>query len=330
MKEKAKNLFSFFLRFGLSFILLGWLFTKIDFKHMWEAVKDADLNYIILGFGVFVLTNFIIFWRWVIIIKALDLPAHPFNAMRWFFVALFFNLFLPTSVGGDVVRGIGLGKEVNSKGKVFASIVLDRLAGFTGIVFIASAAFWGGRNIVQDSSIMSSIFIMAGVSITIFIVLFSRRVFKWATHVFSGWPPVKNALVNVHHDLLLMKGKQKEAFYSILLSALAQFVLAFEFYLVAKAMHQDIHLIYFVIFSPLVCVATSLPSIGGLGVREVGWVYLLSKVGVPEGVALGLSLLNFGFMVLVGLMGGLFYVLTLSSRRVQHHKKSAPLRPRRA
>ncbi|MBI4310075.1 MAG: hypothetical protein HY591_07080, partial [Candidatus Omnitrophica bacterium] len=70
---------------------------------------------------------------------------------------------------------------------------------------------------------------------------------------------------------------------------------------------------------------TSLPSIGGLGVREFGWVYLLSKVGVPQGVALGLSLINFVFMVLVGLLGGLFYVLTLSLGRVQHHQPSAAL-----
>ena len=39
---------------------------------------------------------------------------------------------------------------------------------------------------------------------------------------------------------------------------------------------------YFIIFSPIVCVVSSLPSIGGLGFREIGWVYLLPLVSRSE------------------------------------------------
>ena len=99
-------------------------------------------------------------------------------------------------------------------------------------------------------------------------------------------------------------GRWRSGLFTVVLSCAAQIVFAFEFYLAAKGMHQHIHFVYFIIFSPLVCVATSLPSIGGLGVREVSWVYFLAKIGVHEGVAVGLSLLNFFFMVLVGLIGG--------------------------
>jgi glycosyltransferase 2 family protein len=326
MTQGLKNVFSFLMRFGLSAVLLVWLFTRIDFKHMWEAVRGADMNYMLAAGLVYFGINFIIMWRWMILMRSLDLNFSKFTAMRWFFIGLFSNLFLPSSVGGDVIKGMGLAKVTGHKPKVFASIVLDRLIGFTGIVLVASVAFLTGRKILQDTSIVLSISIMAGVSLLIVTVLFSHRIFSWTTRVFQRWPRFKNGLMALHYDVVLMKGKQKEVVMTIALSIVAQIILAFEFYLTAKGMHQDIALIYFIIFSPLVCVVTALPSIGGLGVREVGWVYFLSKVGVSQGVALGLSLINFAFMVAVGLLGGVLYVTTLSSGRVQYHQASAQLK----
>ncbi len=308
------------MRFGLSGALLWWLFSRIDFKHTWEAVKGSDINYMMTAGVIFFAINFIILWRWRILMKALGLKTKRFSAMRWFFTGIFCNLFLPSSIGGDVVKGLGLAKEVGHKPKVFASIVLDRLVGFAGIVLVASIAFLFGHKIVQDMSVLLSIAVMAMVSVGFVAVLFSHRIFSRVCKAFAVWPKVKDSLMNLHYDIVLLKGKQKQAWETVGISILAQLILAVEFYLTAKGMHQDISLVYFIIFSPIVCVVTSLPSIGGLGVREIGWVYLLSKVGVHEGVALGLSLINFGFMIIVGLLGGLLYVTTLPSGRLQPHQ----------
>ena len=322
MREQIKNAFSFLLRFGLSAALLVWLFTKIDFKHMWEAVKGSDWRYMTVAGIVFFAINFLILWRWRILMKAVGLKANRWTSTRWFFIGLFCNLFLPSSVGGDVIKGIGLANETGNKPKVFASIVLDRLIGFSGIVILASVAFFFGRAVVQDHAVIIAILSMTFISIALGLILFSHRIFSFTCRAFSSWPKMKQSLMNMHEDIVLLKGKQKQAWETIGISILAQLILAFEFCLTAKGMHQDIGLVYFIIFSPIVCVVTSLPSIGGLGVREIGWVYLLQKVGVHQGVALGLSLINFGFMVLTGLFGGLLYVSTLSARRVQHHSSS--------
>ncbi len=320
MKERSKAVFSFLARFGLSVALLGWILSRVDLAKTWEALKGADLLLMGAALLVFFATNAIIFWRWRVFIRALGLTCGTFNAARWFLIGLFCNLFLPTSVGGDVVKGMGLAKATGQSPKVFASIVLDRLAGFTGIVITACVTFAFGRAVVQDTSVLVSIAVMTAVSMLLVTVLFSRRIFYWVGAAFAFWPGLRKGLMELHDDIVLMRGKQVQGLLTVGLSIIAQLVLAFEFYLTARAMHQDIDLVYFVIFSPLVCVATSLPSIGGLGVREVGWVYLLSKVGVHQGVAVGLSLLNFFFMVLIGLLGGLFYVVTLSGGRLQHRQ----------
>ena len=70
MRQQFKNLVSILLRFGLSGALLMWLFSKIDFRHMWEAVRGSDWRYMLLAGSVFLGINFLILWRWRILMKA--------------------------------------------------------------------------------------------------------------------------------------------------------------------------------------------------------------------------------------------------------------------
>ena len=245
MKERFKGALSLLLRFGLSIGLLAWLFTRIDFVRMWEAVKGADWR-CITGAGLVSFSiNLLILWRWRILMKAVGLKAKRMTSVRWFFIGLFSNLFLPSSVGGDVVKGLGLAKETGNRPKVFASIVLDRLTGFAGIVVLASAAFFFGRSIVQDKSVVIAIVAMAGISLSLSVVLFSHRIFSFACRAFSFWPKLKHALMNMHNDILLLRGKQKQGWESLGISILAQLALAVQFYLLALGLHQDIRLVYF-------------------------------------------------------------------------------------
>ena len=323
MKQKLKN----FWPYLISAILLVVLFSRIDFKDTWEAVKTANMTYLLAAMLIQFVSSILILWRWIILMKALGLKFKRFNSARWFFIGQFLNLILPSSVGGDVFKGLGLSKETGHRPKVFASIVLDRMIGFVAIVMIAAVSFFFGRKIVNNQVIALSIICMVGGLMTIAIVLFSHRIFSQVTKIFGAWPKVKDGLMKLHYDLVLMKGKLKEVVWAMLLSILAQIIFASEFYFIAKAMHQKIGLVYFIIFSPLVCVVSSLPSIGGLGVREVGWVSLLSILSVPQGIAMGLSLISFALLFIVGIFGGLFYVATLSAGRVQHHQADAQFKP---
>jgi len=250
--------------------------------------------------------------------KALGLKAGRLSSTRWFFLGLFCNLAPISSVGSDVIKGLGLAEEIGGhKPKVFASIVLDRLSGFAGIVILAVVAFIFGHGIITNKLVVMAIVAMSIVSGAIVVVLFSHRIFSFACRAFTAWPKIKENLMRFHYDIVLLKGKQKQGWEAIIISIVAQIVLAFEFYLSAKGLHQNIDLKYFIIFSPIVCIVTSLPSLGGAGFREIGWVPLLYLVGVSNPMALDISLITSAFTVINGLLGGLFYVTTLSFGRIQ-------------
>ncbi len=313
-EPKKNNLFSLFVRVGLSVGLLWFIFSKIDLKKTFEVIKSADVQYLVLAFVAFVVINLLILWRWITFIRALDLPTPVMKITRFYFAGLFGNLFLPSSVGGDIIKIAGLCKNNDQKAKVVASVVLDRMSGFAAIIIVGTIAFIFGHHLINDDSLVVPIISLAIFSAGVGVFLFNEKVYAFGMSIFNLFPKIKEACMKMHYDVALLKKRPLKGYQAILISCLCQLTLAYTFYLTAVALHQDVKLVYFFIFVPLICVATALPSIGGLGVREAGAAYLFAKAGVATEVSVSISLINFLFMVLIGLFGGLFYISTPSKK----------------
>ncbi|VAX37640.1 hypothetical protein MNBD_UNCLBAC01-1647 [hydrothermal vent metagenome] len=318
MKDKIKKNLSMFLRFGLSGGLLWFIFSKIDMAHTIDVLKSADLTYIIAAGGVFSCIIGLLLYRWFIFIKALDLVVPAKDVVKGYFIGLFGNLFLPSAIGGDFLKVYMLCKNSQQKPRVVASAILDRLSGFASIVIVAVCSFTFGYRFIEDTSLLIPIVLMGVGSVGIVTFLFNEKIFSFGSQLFNKIPKFKKSLMNMHYDIRLMHAHHKEGMMAVGLSCLSQVILASSYYLVAKGLHQEIDLIYFLIFVPIICVASSFPSIGGLGVREAGSAYLFAKIGVDSGIAVSLTLINFFFVFMVGLIGGAINVPTLFNRRIQH------------
>jgi len=323
IKKNAKDIFSFLFRIALSLIILSLVFSKIDMDRTKAILASANIGLIMCSFSVFFFVNVAMLFRWFVFIRALNISVSICAVVRNFFLGLFGNLFLPSSVGGDILKTFGLCKESANKTRVVASVLLDRLSGFAAIVIVSICSFAFGYRYIGDTSLLVPISLIAVGSLFVVLVLFNKRIYSFFCKVFNRFPNFKKSLMNLHYDITLLKDRKRQGLEAIGLSCLSQLVFAFAWYLIARALHQDINLIYFLIFVPLTCVASSLPSIGGLGVREAGAVYLFGKVGVAQGVAVSISLITYFFMVLIGVIGGLFYVSTLSSGRIQYYTPDA-------
>ncbi len=323
MTEKTKDLFSFFGRFALSALLLAWLSRQVNWKDITDAVKQADIGLLWAAFFVTVLIQFVVLIRWMVFMRALQLEAPLGRVCRYFFIGLFCNLFLPSTIGGDVVKAIGLSRRVGQKPKVFASVLLDRLSGFAGLVIVALVAYLIGSQLIDAPSVIVPISVLTLLSLAIGGVLFSDRIYALACRVFIKVPKIHKALMDVHADVMLMKGLKRTGFGCIALSCLVQVLGAYLYYLIGMALQIKASFLHYLVFAPIVSAVSFLPSIGGLGVREIGWVYCLDKIGVDKGLAAGLSLISFFFIIVCGLIGGIVYVSTFSSRRIQHSQADA-------
>lgn len=135
--EKTKNILSFLARIGFSIFLLIYLFQKIDLVKTKEVLMSSNLLYILYAGGLFLIINALLLLRWFVFIKAMELQVSALSVVRYFFIGLFGNLFLPSSMGGDLMRILGLCRASQQKTRVVASVLLDRLSGFVSIVLVA-------------------------------------------------------------------------------------------------------------------------------------------------------------------------------------------------
>ncbi len=317
MNEQVKNALSFFGRLALSSVLLVWLFHYIDWKDIITAVKMADWKLLGVAFVLFFLIQFLCVVRWAVFMKALNLLPSWWVTARYFFVGAFCNLFLPTSIGGDVVKAIGMSRSVGNKPKVFASVLLDRLSGFGGLVLLAVIAYLFGHQVIDAPAVIIPVIALTGISLVIGFMLFHEGVYAFCCQIFKRVPKLHKALMEMHADVLMMKARKRTAVGCVLMSAFFQVLGSVMYYLIAIALGQQVPLSYFLVVTPIVCAVSFLPSIGGLGGRELGWVYFLSRVGVDKGIAASISLISFFIVVVLGILGGVFYVTSGPSGRVQ-------------
>ncbi|MFP4473050.1 MAG: YbhN family protein [Candidatus Omnitrophota bacterium] len=310
MTKYFKNHLLFILRLGLSAGLLWFLFSRIDTAELLELLKGADPGLIALAFVLFALIHGALLFRWRLYINALHLDISWLNMSRYFFLGLFGNLFLPSAIGGDVIKAAGLCLRSEEKPKIVASILLDRLSGFAGMVVLATLAFVVGFRLIENPLVILLVAGMAGALVFLGTVLFNEKIYTWFCRVFSFFPKLKSAVMQMHYDIVLLKGRKDAIVKSVALSCFAQVLLALTFYWLALALQAEVTFFYFLIFTPITCVASSFPSIGGLGFREAGLEYLLIGAGVTAGIGISVGLLDFVFMIIVGVAGWVFFMLT--------------------
>ena len=313
-----KNLLNYLLRIGISLALLWWIFRSIDTEQTISVIRSADVRYFGIAFIFFLATYALTYYRWMLFIKGMDLRAPAREIFRNWCIGLFGNLFLPSAIGDDAIKIVGLCRIVQHKAKVVGSILLDRLSGYAGLVIVMLVACIFGWEHIQEPGIMIPILFVIPGTIVVATVLFNEKVYGFCCRLFDRIPKIKNALMQMHYDIALMKNHPGHGYGGIALSCMSHICLSVLSYYIAVGLHQEVNIIHFLIFFPLISVASALPSLGGLGVREVAAIYFFGKIGIESGTAASITLMTYVFMVVVGLVGGAIYVLTLSSGRVQH------------
>ena len=139
-QNKLKDFMSFALRIIISGLLLWYIFSKIDFSKVVGLIKTADVRFLIFALIANTVIVINMLYRWFIYIRALDLKVKSWDVIRFYLAGLFGNLFLPSAMGGDIIKIVGLCHNNDQKPKVVASVLLDRLSGFAAIAIVAILA----------------------------------------------------------------------------------------------------------------------------------------------------------------------------------------------
>jgi len=313
----------FLIKLVLSVGLLFYLLQSVDLSDVLRHFIEGQHSLFAVAAAVYIVVVLLSTVRWKVLLDAIEGGPTFGELLNSYMVASFFGNFLPSNVGGDVVRVRDTAKHAGSHTAALTVAFVDRVVGFVALYCIAAPAFLVGGSLVRGLAgarvillgltvlflILGAIFARSGFVTRIVDTVGVRR-FDWIHTKFE-------AVQGTVNSFRAKKGAIIEAF---LLSLLLQFLGVVYFYLVARALRIPLGLGTAMLMVPLCSLIQAIPiSFNGWGVRESVYVLYFHQVGLPRESALAFSIVAAGLVVLLSI-SGLFVWLA----RKSHQHDSPP------
>jgi hypothetical protein len=295
----------------VSILLLVVLFWQVDRASFLRSLQALPAG-VFLGCATLYFLGYVISTvRWRLLLQAEGIQLSLIRLALVYFQGAFFNLFLPTLIGGDVVRGLSIYRLTRGHPASLASILVDRLTGFAALMGIALVALAASFAEIRDSQVAAMVLGMAIAFGILVGILLNARLKRGVTGALrlvrlGRFEATLEGLVDaVHRYRTHRRALVRALAYSVLLQAL----IIVTYSLVGRAMGLPVPVGYFFLYVPLITVLAMLPvSVAGLGVREGSVVYFFSRLGVDPAAALSMSLVWFSLTVVVCGLGGLAFL----------------------
>jgi len=300
-----------FARIGISVALLCLILKSAGTRDTLSSLGRCSFSAMFLALIFTVFGLLICGARWQCLLNVVGHRRSLGVLTKLHFVGQFFNFFLPSTVGGDVVRGYFASKKLPSAKDAYVSVVIERFLGLLSLGILATGASLllmskGGRQVLPGMAAFGATLSLAAVVLfktrlpeRLFMVLSRRRTRRVGQAIISAF---SSAREYANHPAAVA-----EAFG---LSVAYQFAgNVVPIYIIARSVGIPIALHYFVLVVPVIAVVSMLPiTINGMGVREGAFVMSLGWMNVSASTATAISLLWFVLIAATSAIGGVVYL----------------------
>ena len=292
-------------------------------RHVVEG-EPIHLGYLALAFVIALAAVLLTFARWYYLVRAVDLPFRLIDALRLGFIGLFFNTFMPGSVGGDVIKAAFLAREQNRRTVAVATVIMDRAIALWALVWFVAllgAGFWLGGLLVGQGAeqcrlIVSLAWGIVGASMVVWIglgLLPPHRAERFAGRL-SRLPRVGHSVAELWRAVWMYRCRPRSVLLVLILSWIGHVGFVFLFYCSAQVLRtsgsSDMPTLaqHFLIV-PIGLVIEAMPFFpGGAGIGELGFGLLYEWLGCSEAAGVLSSLVKRVIMWVLGLLGYLVYL----------------------
>jgi uncharacterized protein (TIRG00374 family) len=309
---KKKDLFVFTLKCVFSVSVLAYiLFSQTSLEDIFVTIKQASLLLLGISFSLHALGLVISAIRWQILIKAQDDWVPVGFLAKSYLVGSFFNLFLPTRIGGDVVRIWDGSRYSKSLIKSSAIVLVERLSGVIVLFLFAFCSSLLRLDMAQRFPVIWVALILSFFGLGLF-TLFLTPLLDLILGKLPEKRPFNTIIQKIgqFRETILFYRKRKGALgKAFFWAALLQINVIIHYYLIGEAIHLDIALLDYFIFIPIVHLVLLIPiTINGLGLREGAYLEIFRYYGISSAAAISFSWIDLAFMLIVGILGGIIYV----------------------
>ena len=318
--SRVRGLAFTILKLGVSVALLGVLFARVDFARLWSIARGASLAWLGGALALYLAMILASAWRWGLLLRAQQLHFGFGTLTSSFLVATFFNNFLPSNIGGDVVRIADTAPAAGSKTLATTVVLVDRGIGLLGLVLVAALGASMGPRLIEAGPGIGAGMLWAG-------FIGAALIATPALLVPGALPRLLQPLRFLHPEwvderlarlggALARFSERPSALGGCFFGALVVQAVLVGFYLaIARSMNIPIGFAALAVVVPISFIVQMLPvSMNGFGVREATFGFYFTRLGLPLESALLVSFTGAALIMLFSLSGGLAYLLRKPSR----------------
>jgi uncharacterized protein (TIRG00374 family) len=300
--------------------------------HVLTGGAGVHWDYLFYGFALFEIGVSLTLVRWYLLVRCQGLPLTLGNAFRIGMIGCFFNLVMPGSVGGDVMKALALAREQSRRTVAVATVLMDRIIGLWGLfwlVGILGGIFWltgqlegpGGEQSKLVIEITAGI-LAASLAIWFPLGLLSNERAENIARKLTRLPKVGGPVAELWRAVWIYRCQQVTVLWAILISWLGFGIFVMAFYFCAYTLWSPemgplptIQQHYILV--PIGLLIRSIPGFpGGAGIGEYGfgvlYVWYMGEGAMASGV-LG-SLMQRLVEVATGMIGFVVYMVVPSAK----------------
>lgn len=294
--------------------LLYWLLSKIDRGQLWHTVQNASLAWLAAAMVLYLIVVLISAWRWHRLLDAQHVHLTYAHVTGSFLVAAFFNNFLPSNIGGDVIRIRDTAEAAGSKTRAATIVLLDRAIGMVGLACVAALGATVATELGDNepfNPIWLWIAMAAGAIVIVFVLFYPKTIgtlLRPLKMFHQEWVSLQiSRLVHAMERF----AQAPWALVQCFAGALAVQAAIVGFYAAtAYAMHIPMPAVHLAVLIPMSFVVQMLPlSVNGFGVRESIFVFYFTRLGLPKESAIALSFLGQALIMLFSISGAVVMAL---------------------
>jgi glycosyltransferase 2 family protein len=299
-------------KIAVSVGLLALLFSRVDVGRLWSVARQASPAWLaaaLLMYGAMVFASAL---RWGVLLRAQHVRLSFGFLTQSFLVATFFNNFLPSNIGGDVVRITDTAKAAGSKTLATTVVLIDRGIGLLGLALMAAT----GASLMHRMAVgpVGPGVLWAGFGLGAVIATPALLMPEMVTRLLQPLRVFHQEWVDARIEKLtyaLTRFKETPgALAGCFAGAVVVQAILVGFYVaIARSMHIPIGFAELAVIVPVSFIVQMIPlSVNGFGVREATFGFYFTRLGLPLESALLVSFVGAALIMLFSLSGGVAYL----------------------
>lgn len=297
-------------------LYMSGLFSREGWLQLTETFADANLPLLAFTILFTYFIDYVSSVKWYFLARAREMKVSLMRLYGIYLIGRFFNLVLPTSIGGDVVRIAQLSKITGRKADSAAVVFVERFTGFLVLVVLTLVAVM----LVFDKqtsipwlfpsallvffAMIACIFLLMNRRVVLFIQ--NRSVFlgKFGRKFFAILEKFQTAIVAFKHA-------PRSLFWALVNSLLFYLVAVINVWISVQVfVDGDVSFVAMISAVPLIMFIMNLPlSVGGIGLMEFAYTVILGLYGFEPAVAISTAVLMRAKTLIMGGSGGLVFLM---------------------